>query len=148
VRAEGLRYERKFGKHLHRVANRLVPRPEILHGQWIQFEDLGGPGCAQPDHLIKTEEAVWIFENKLSYREEGWWQLTGLYSPLVKAIWDLPQILVQVVRNLGGSPRHDSSVYEGAWAVAELPAILGCGTEASLGDPPRFLLHWLGIVGA
>ena len=144
--AQGLAYERKFGRYLHRVASRCLARHEVRSGQWIEFEDSNGRGNAQPDHILATQEALWIFENKLTYTEEGWHQLNDLYSPLCRELWDLPQILVLVCKNLGeggeGLVRRDSRGGE----LADIEEILMVrALDAHHVCPPRFFIHWLGI---
>ena len=115
----------------------------FLPGQWIHFEDENGPGFAQPDVLLCRPPRLFLFECKLTFREEAWDQLSLLYSPLCGFIWpNLTQVLVVVFHSLGGfAPSADC----GAAEAGDLGDILGLSTGLSPGKPPRFLLHWLGI---
>ena len=59
----------------------------------------------------------------------------GLYSPLCAAIWEgVPQVLSMVCHNLGGATQD----------LTALGGVLAAGPCASA-EPPRFLIHWLGI---
>ena len=139
-KARGLRYERKFGRELRRRC--LREGDDLRPGQWFKFVDENGPGYAQSDVLFLRGHCLFIFECKLTYRPEGWDQLNFLYSPLCAAVWPgLRQRLVLVCHSLGG---FDPSTSCGAVEVAALDDVLG-PSESSSPEPPRFLLHWLGI---
>ncbi len=152
--AKGRAYERKFGKSLRRFATGPFSGAQVFSQQWFEFCETADDserdqsslhGYAQTDHIVKLKDRVILVENKLTYREEGWWQLTGLYSPLIKKIWNLPQVLVQVVRNLGGTDwRRD----QGIWGYSVLDDFSSLGERSLLSndEPPRFLHHWLGII--
>ena len=138
---KGLRYERKFGLHLNRNQSY-----SVRSGTWIEFLDETGPGWAQPDHVLMLPKSVWIFENKLTYRESAWDQLELLYGPLVREIVGstLPIGLVQVTKNLGGTEWQ--AMDGGRPVMLENLERLDGGLLGSTNSvSPRFLYHWLGV---
>jgi len=118
----------------------------VRSGAWIQFHDDGGPGWAQPDHILTLQSTVCIFENKLTYRDSAWTQLGSLYGPLVRELVGpiLPIGLVQVTKNLGGTGWQDMD--GGRPEMLEGFERLGGGLLGpTTSIPPRFLFHWLGV---
>src|SRR4249919_967845 len=86
LQKKGLGYERKVGRELRRRFG------EVHSNQWIEFFDLNGRGFAQPDHYIVCDDAVLVFECKLSQQEAGLVQIGELYRPLLRKIYDRPVI--------------------------------------------------------
>lgn len=86
----GLRYERKVLDTLSRLFGEdLELRP------WFGFRDANGNGIAQPDAVLRVaakggprqktfEDQTVIFEVKLHHTATSWWQLRGLYQPLLE----------------------------------------------------------------
>lgn len=107
ARARGLAYERKVGRHLEQLLAQGQLHGRLFSGQWLYFEDDGGPGHAQPDHFIVRPDSVLLLECKLTQTDLAWEQVEGLYSPLLKHLFNLPVVGVQVCRNLR---RADSSL--------------------------------------
>jgi hypothetical protein len=104
AKLEGLRYERRFGRYLKKAARRSA---EILSGQWFEFEDHGGPGWAQPDHILIYPGQVLVFECKLTQHPHARVQLEELYFPLVEHTWPEYDVrLVEVFRSMVERPRH------------------------------------------
>lgn len=77
TKALGLRYEKALAA--------AIPRAE--HGQWVEFEDINGPGHCQMDLVIEGAKRVVIIECKLTDVEGGRAQLEQLYFPVAKMIW-------------------------------------------------------------
>lgn len=104
---EGKRYERAFGLHLGRLVQdhtTPVAKGKVFDGQWLRFADANGASWAQPDFYVVQPQCLWIFETKLTYREEGIDQLRLLYRPLLAELYsDLPQFLVLVCKDLVGA---------------------------------------------
>lgn len=99
-KAQGLAYERKFGKRLRARQARFGFPGEIFSGQWFRFKDAGGFGFAQPDFYILRADHIILFECKLTGKDEAWRQLRDLYSPLLEEFYSRPVICVQVCKNI------------------------------------------------
>lgn len=95
----GLRYERKVISHLSGLLERDENDFEVR--PWLGFRDANGNGLAQPDAIYirpvralterssvraLTQRSVVIFEIKLQHTANSWWQLRGLYQPLVEKL--------------------------------------------------------------
>lgn len=78
----GRRYERQALKYLAGVLGR-----GFTPSQWFRFYDGGGaaPRFCQTDGLFVDGAGVVIFEVKRTFSADAWWQLTKLYSPVVRA---------------------------------------------------------------
>jgi len=92
-----LAYERKLKQKL---TTEPIFEGELFAGQWIRFEDLAGPGFAQPDCFIIQEAGILLFEAKLTQSPLAWPQMEALYAPLLRWIYQLPVSCVQVCKNL------------------------------------------------
>lgn len=104
-RLTGSRYKGKlFEKKIGETLEKKFPRAEILHEQWISFEDSGGSGWAQPDHIIVEDDLLWIVECKLTYTPRAEKQLE-LYEYLLQRVYEgATPILVTCVKNLAKTP--------------------------------------------
>lgn len=71
---------------LAELARRL---PDLRHipGSWIQFEDAGGPGWAQPDLIVVGAARALVVEAKLTHCLDARLQLQNLYLPLVRHLF-------------------------------------------------------------
>lgn len=79
-RAKGIAFEKKIVKTLRK------DYPDLLSGQWIYFEDVRGPGVAQPDILIPSKDSLHLVECKLSYRKDAEVKIRGVYGTLLEFI--------------------------------------------------------------
>lgn len=95
--AKGLAYERRFGRW---IAEKLP----IRSGEWFAFEDVNGPGLAQPDHFAVLPDKILLFECKLTQTPEAWRQIRGLYGPILSFYFGLPVEGVQVCRRVVDCP--------------------------------------------
>jgi hypothetical protein len=97
LRAMGVAYERKFGKRF------LRDYPTALLGQWIYFVDARGAGVAQPDVLLRTEDAVHVVECKLSHKEDAEQKIRKVYGVLLRHLHPGLKIhFTQVFKNFNG----------------------------------------------
>ena len=87
-----MRYERAVAKRLDQIFN-------ATHGQWFRFEDSGGWGHCQCDHLTLLPHAVVLFESKLT-QADCRKQVNKLYRPVLELCFNRPVIAVQVCKNL------------------------------------------------
>lgn len=99
----GLRYERKMARFFEREFEHCG---EVLHGQWIRFEDRYGIRYAQPDILIIPNDLalpIVIVEIKLTYKSHNVKQkLRQLYARLVEHFHPGRKLLlVQVFKRVG-----------------------------------------------
>lgn len=123
ARAQGLRFEGRFGKYL--AKNKF----EALSQQWIAFVDANGPGHARPDYFITFEDRIILFECKLSQTEHAFLQIDGLYRPLLKHIFNRPVVGVQVCKNVRTRGEYLEDIYA---AIA-------------LRQEGNYVMHWLGF---
>lgn len=79
---------------------------ELYLSQWLGFSDENGAGWAQPDAFLVQENLVVIFEMKLTQTESARAQLLSLYAPLIKEIFGLPCVCIQVCKNIRERPHH------------------------------------------
>ena len=68
------------------------------------FEDANGIGCCQTDHELHFEDYIILLECKLTQSPLAVPQMTKLYIPVMKEIYDKPIIPVQVCKNLKTNP--------------------------------------------
>ncbi len=82
-RAEGVRYEKRVHKHLHKM----YPG-RYLEGPWIQFYDPDMRVC-QPDGLIIDVQKgiIILVEVKLRHCPEAYYQLRRLYKPVLHSMF-------------------------------------------------------------
>jgi hypothetical protein len=75
----GLRYEARALAHL----------AEVLEGgfepsKWFRFAGATGIRYCQVDGLLHSEAVTAIFEVKVTFTSDAWWQLRHLYEPVVR----------------------------------------------------------------
>src|SRR4029450_10699432 len=80
-KARGVPDERKFQRM---ISSNLPSGAPLFHSQWIEFEDLNGPGYAQPDCFLELRSRIICFECKLTETLAGYSQLHSLYGPLLR----------------------------------------------------------------
>jgi hypothetical protein len=119
-RARGLAYEKLVAQAI----------PGALHGQWFDFLDAAGPGCCCPDVLLLAKRATVCIEVKLTDCDEGREQLSLLYAPILRWIYQKPVLLVLVVKHL--TPRS-------TLVVEDLRSALRLAESGAIPT-----LHWLG----
>ena len=100
VQARGRAYENRAVRTLRKYGTK-ASVPEGTHGQWLDFTDLNGPGCAQPDYYITLRTKLLVFEFKYSRTRIAERQLCGLYGPLLFDLYHLPLVLVSCFYNSG-----------------------------------------------
>ena len=93
---KGHAYERV----VHRELKRLDLGGEICFQQWIMFADENGLGWAQPDLYVLWPNLLLLIECKLTQSKSADQQLLGLYLPLLRDIYQLPILCLQVCKNL------------------------------------------------
>lgn len=98
---KGHSYERS----VHREIKRLDLGGEICLHQWIMFADSNGLGWAQPDIFIIWDNLLLLIECKLTQSSSAEIQLLSLYLPLLKEVYQLPTLCLQVCKNLKVVPR-------------------------------------------
>jgi hypothetical protein len=99
---EGKNYERRVEEIL--IDHPALSGSSLRSGQWLRFEDETGKGWAQPDFFIPQPDLIWIFECKLTFRDEAVDQLTKLYGPLLVGLFPgIPQHRVVICRDLAAT---------------------------------------------
>ena len=82
-------------------------------GQWLEFEDQKGMGCACPDLYLVSHFCVVVFEVKYSAQpfDKMWAELRLFYATLLEQLHGLPIVMCQVFRNfrpeIGGEQVND-----------------------------------------
>lgn len=75
----GLRYERKVHEYLSSQYGEAY-----VASQWFRYCKRGGsPRWCQPDGILHLGNMAVIFEIKSRFTADAWWQLRGLYAPVV-----------------------------------------------------------------
>lgn len=95
-----MRFEKRAAKHLQLS----LPSCEVIHGQWLEYWDDNGHGWAQPDIIVESEDRVLVCECKLTQTEFAFHQLSLLYLPLLRTIYERPLFGVQICRNVHERP--------------------------------------------
>ena len=75
----GKRYEAKALTHLAETLG-----PPFISSQWFRFTSGSGIRFCQVDGILHEEAATTIFEVKLRFSSDAWWQLRHLYEPVVR----------------------------------------------------------------
>ena len=101
----GNSYERVVGRELKRQVGDGRLSGELFLGQWIAFSDQHGYSWAQPDAYILMKERILLLEAKLTQSDIAVSQLLSLYLPLLRYIYELPILCIQVCHNLRYIPR-------------------------------------------
>ena len=76
----------------------------IVAGQWFSFTDDVGFGMCQADYYLMYPKFIILLECKLTQNDGAAEQMTKLYMPILKMIYGLPVIPVQVCKNLRYNP--------------------------------------------
>ena len=77
---------------------RLSAPGQLLTSQWFKYEDQTGEHFCQTDVILVQPTRLVIFEAKLSHRPSAEFELRDLYGPVCRAVWDLPQVHVEVCK--------------------------------------------------
>ncbi len=101
----GNSYERTVGRELKRQIKDGSLSGELFLGQWILFCDQYGVGWAQPDAYLLMEERILLLEAKLTQTDTAVPQLLSLYLPLLRKVYELPILCIQVCHNLRYLPK-------------------------------------------
>ncbi len=125
----GLAYEKKVGRALKRMLQDQTLLGELKLNQWILFADVNGIGWAQPDAYLLRRENILLMECKLTQSDVATPQLLSLYLPLLRKIYDLPILCLQVCHNLRYVP---SKLVESPQELLDNPG------------PGVFVWHFLG----
>ncbi len=106
----GLAYERVVGRTLKRLITGGELLGELHLQQWILFADAGGVQWARPDAYIRLPsksqfsshrfDGILLIEVKLTQSDSATHQLLGLYLPLLRRIYNVPILCLQVCKNL------------------------------------------------
>jgi len=59
----------------------------LVYHPWIRYEDANGHGACEPEAYAEREEEILLFEVKLTACRAGHAQLSGLYGPLLSALF-------------------------------------------------------------
>lgn len=97
---KGLAYEKKVGKVLQRMIRDGELSGELHLQQWILFADNGGVQWARPDAYLIHTGGILLIECKLTQTDSAVPQLLGLYLPLLRQIYNVPILCLQVCKNL------------------------------------------------
>lgn len=83
-RLAGVQYERKVQVHLEGIYG-----PRYLAGPWLQFYTGGAWRWCQPDGLLldPVRGRITIVEVKYQHTSDAWWQVRGLYEPVLRVIF-------------------------------------------------------------
>ncbi len=125
----GLAYEKKVGRTLKRMLRDGELQGELRLNQWILFADDNGIGWAQPDIYLLMEKSILLMECKLTQSDVATPQLLSLYLPLLRKIYNLPILCLQVCHNLRYVPKK---IVEGPQELLSAPG------------PGVFAWHYLG----
>jgi hypothetical protein len=80
VQRAGKRYEKAALAYLASVLGR-----DFAPARWFRYYDGTRLRYCQTDGLLRDAEGVVIFEVKVSFTADAWWQLRKLYEPVVRA---------------------------------------------------------------
>lgn len=96
----GLRYEKKVHRHLQQLF------PDFRPAQWLRYDVAGQVRWCQTDGLLVLNDVAVIFEVKYTFTCDAWFQLRGLYQPVVKrAFYTTRERLCIICRNFDPSVR-------------------------------------------
>ena len=89
---EGIRYERKALKMLAtNLGEVFTPH------QWFRFTTAEGVRWCQVDGVTHTPELTTIFEVKLRFTSDAWWQLRKLYEPVIRRAYYPKDVALVIV---------------------------------------------------
>lgn len=72
----------------------------VIHGQWIEYNDLLSHGFAQVDALVLLRDRILVVECKRTFQPSALKKLQDFYVPLCEAAWGRTAFGVQVCKNL------------------------------------------------
>lgn len=126
----GIKYESDLAGSI-RLA--LTGHWPLWHGQWFKFVDKNGPGCCQPDILLKTEFGTAILESKYTWTEAGHLQIERLYTPVVEKAWPgVPAFGIVVCKVLTPDVRPE-------WVCRDLATAIKRSASGL-----KTVFHWIG----
>ena len=96
----GNAYERLVGRTLKRLISGGELLGELRLQQWILFADANGVQWARPDAYLISDGGILLIEAKLTQTDSAAYQLLGLYLPLLRKIYNVPTLCLQVCKNL------------------------------------------------
>lgn len=108
---KGLAYEKVVGRKLQRMLRDKELEGKLHLQQWILFADESGVQWARPDaYLImplsnRVLPGILLIEAKLTQTDSATNQLLGLYLPLLRKIYNVPILCLQVCKNLRYVPK-------------------------------------------
>lgn len=102
----GLAFEKLVGRRLLRMVDSGELFGHLCLGQWIVFADHLGLSHAQPDIYLLTPKLVLLMECKLTQSDGAEDQMKLLYVPLLKHLYELPVVCLQVCKNLRYVPKR------------------------------------------
>lgn len=104
VKAKGRTYERTVGRRLKdRCASGELPA-QLVSGQWFNFCDANGYGYCQTDYYLICEGFIILLECKLTQTDFAETQMRKLYEPILRKVYGLPVVVVQVFKNIRYHP--------------------------------------------
>lgn len=106
ARAKGYTYERTVGRRIKARINAGEINGELICNQWFQFEDANGVGLCQTDYFLICPGFIVLIECKLSQSTYAEDQMTKLYEPILRKVYGLPVICLQVFKNVRGHPHN------------------------------------------
>lgn len=126
TKALGLGYERKLARELARSL------PKTRHGQWYEYCADSEKGWCQPDFVVPLWEATLVLECKLANIEQAQAQLSELYVPILRQVYEKPVRAIIVSKSVRAIPR----------GVLVCGSLLDAIRLTGQGECP--VLHWLG----
>lgn len=105
-RAKGITYEKLVGRRLTRRIENGDFVAELVSGQWFAFEDDFGFGFCQVDYYLICPGFIVLLEAKLTQTQSAEEQLQYLYAPVLRHIYQIPVVMVQVCKNLVQHPKQ------------------------------------------
>jgi len=102
---KGYGYENTVTRHFRRLLHEEEIVGALFVGQWILFSDSKGTNWAQPDLYLVMEKSILLVECKLTQSDEAVPQLLSLYLPLLRHIYNMPIVCLQVCHNLRYVPK-------------------------------------------
>ena len=93
-----------YERQLHRELQRRNLGGQLFFQQWILFADSNGLGWAQPDAYVLWDDLLLLMEAKLTQNKDADAQLLSLYLPLLRRIYQVPILCLQVCKNLRTAP--------------------------------------------
>lgn len=114
----GLRYEKKVKEWLA-----LELRPWFEEGVWFEYHDYSGMHYCQLDGLSldPVSQTAILFEVKLRWCADAWWQLCRLYAPVLRVAFPTTSFIPVVI----------TRTYDPAIVVPSPPVIVSSLAQAT-----------------